>query len=144
MVKLDQRLYEKMLAQAKEEFPNECCGLVAGESGEDIIEVKEVFPMTNLDASAEHFSMDPKEQFAVVKEIRCLGYDLLGNYHSHPFTPSRPSYEDKRLAYDEGAIYFILSLKKRDEPVLNAFKIKGRSEVTKLEVKIVEGGEFNE
>lgn len=141
IVRIDSKLYEKMLAQAKEEFPNECCGLIAGDNSEEVIEVREVFPMTNLDASSEHFSMDPKEQFAVVKEVRGLGYQMLGNYHSHPFTPSRPSDEDKRLAYDESAIYFILSLENKDIPVLNAFKIKDRSEVTKLKVKIVEGGE---
>ena len=49
----------------------------------------------------------------------------LGNWHSHPESPSRPSEEDKRLAYDSKASYMILSLVDRENPVLNSFKIKG-------------------
>ena len=49
----------------------------------------------------------------------------LGNWHSHPESPSRPSDEDKRLAYDSKASYMILSLMDRENPVLNSFQIHG-------------------
>jgi len=136
IIKLPKELYQKLLKHTQAEFPNEGCGLVAGAKTDNQIEVKEVYTMTNLDASAEHFTMDPKEQFAVVKEVRNKGYDLIGNYHSHPFTPSRPSEEDKRLAYDEDAIYFILSLKD-EEPVLKAFSIKKQKDVTQIELELI-------
>jgi proteasome lid subunit RPN8/RPN11 len=48
----------------------------------------------------------------------------LGNWHSHPESPSRPSEEDKRLAYDPKASYMILSLMAQT-PVLNSFHIEG-------------------
>ncbi|MCK8816115.1 M67 family metallopeptidase [Natroniella sulfidigena] len=127
--------YQKLLEDAKERFPTEACGLVAGLKEEDKIEVKAVYPMTNLDESAEHFTLDPKEQFKVVKEIRADGYQVLGNYHSHPATPARPSAEDKKLAYDQDAIYFIFSL--QGEPVLKAFKIKEHTDVTELKIELV-------
>lgn len=57
--------------------------------------------------------------------MRSKGYAPLGNWHSHPESPSRPSEEDKRLAYDSKASYMILSLMNRAEPVLNSFKING-------------------
>ncbi|TDX50978.1 proteasome lid subunit RPN8/RPN11 [Orenia marismortui] len=136
IIKLPEKLYQQLLEHVQDEFPNEGCGLVAGVIADEEIEVKEVYTMTNLDASAEHFTMDPKEQFAVVKEVRNKGYDLIGNYHSHPFTPSRPSEEDKRLAYDEEAIYFILSLKD-EEPVLKAFSIKEQKKVTQIEIELI-------
>ncbi|AGB42216.1 putative metal-dependent protease of the PAD1/JAB1 superfamily [Halobacteroides halobius DSM 5150] len=135
MIKLPTSLYKKLVGHAQDEFPQECCGLVAGVSQEEI-EVKEVYPMTNTDASAEHFSMDPKEQFKVVKEIRSEDYEMIGNYHSHPFTPSRPSEEDKRLAYDQEAIYFILSLA-GEEPVLKAFRIKEQQDVIEVEIELI-------
>ena len=62
--------------------------------------VKKVYLLTNMDESNEHFSMDPKEQLAAVKDMRKNGCVPLGNFHSHPESPSRPSEEDKRLAYD--------------------------------------------
>ena len=73
----------------------------------------------------EHFSLDPKEQLEAIKDMRKNGFVPLGNWHSHPESPSRPSEEDKRLAFDSKASYMILSLMDRENPVLNSFKITG-------------------
>ena len=67
--------------------------------------------------------------------MRAEGLIPLGNWHSHPESPSRPSDEDKRLAYDNTASYMILSLMNRDEPVLNSFHIEG-TDSTKEELVI--------
>ena len=125
MIRLSKEDYEKILNHAVKELPNEACGLIAGEkSGDDKI-IKRVYLRTNIDHSNEHFSLDPKEQLAAVKDMRANGIVPLGNWHSHPESPSRPSEEDKRLAYDKTASYMILSLMNREEPVLNSFKISG-------------------
>ena len=124
MIKLRQSDYEKIVAHAKSEAPIEACGLIAGEiSGGDKI-VKKVYILTNTDHAEEHFTLDPKEQLKAVKDMRAEGLDPLGNWHSHPVSPSRPSEEDKRLAFDSSASYLILSLMD-DEPVLNSFHIEG-------------------
>ena len=125
MIQLKKSDFEKMLAHAQKELPDEACGLIAGEiSGTDKI-VKKVYLLTNIDHSNEHFSLDPKEQLAAVKDMRANGLVPLGNWHSHPESPSRPSEEDKRLAYDSKASYMILALMDRETPVLNSFKITG-------------------
>ena len=80
--------------------------------------------------------MDPKEQLAAVKDMRSNGLQLLGNFHSHPESPSRPSEEDKRLAYDSKVNYLILSLMDNDNPVFNAFWIDENKNVTKEEFVI--------
>ena len=69
--------------------------------------------------------IDPKEQLEAIKDMRKNGFVPLGNWHSHPESPSRPSEEDKRLAFDSKASYMILSLMDRENPVLNSFKITG-------------------
>lgn len=137
MIKLSKSDYEKILAHAEKELPNEACGLIAGivEKGDKTI--KEVYLLTNIDHSNEHFTLDPKEQLATIKDMRSKGYALLGNWHSHPESPSRPSEEDKRLAYDSKASYMILSLMNRAEPVLNSFKING--DTAEKEELIIEG-----
>lgn len=125
MIKLSRSDYEKILAHAKAELPDEACGLIAGvDDGEDKI-IKKVYLLTNIDHSNEHFSLDPKEQLAAIKDMRSEGLVPLGNWHSHPESPSRPSDEDKRLAYDSKASYMILSLMDSDRPVLNSFRIEG-------------------
>ena len=125
-----------MLAHCRAGLPNEACGLIGGVREGDVKEIKEVYLLTNIDESNEHFSMDPREQLAAVKDMRARGYELLGNFHSHPESPSRPSEEDKRLAYDSSVDYMILSLME-EEPVLNAFLIDSDKQVTKDELQIL-------
>ena len=127
MIKLSKSDYEKILAHAEKELPNEACGLIGGIIDGENKEVKKVYLLTNIDHSNEHFSLDPKEQLAAIKDMRANGFVPLGNWHSHPESPSRPSEEDKRLAYDSKASYMILSLMDRDQPVLNSFRIEGQN-----------------
>jgi proteasome lid subunit RPN8/RPN11 len=136
MIKLKKSDYEKMLAHALKEVPDEACGLIAGKIDGADKTVEKVYLLTNIDHSNEHFSLDPKEQLAAVKDMRSEGLVPLGNWHSHPESPSRPSEEDKRLAYDSKASYMILSLMDRENPVLNSFKIDGNN-AEKEELEIV-------
>lgn len=135
MITLSKEDYEKIVSHSKKELPKEACGLLAGiiENGNKII--KKVYLLTNIDQSKEHFSLEPKEQFIAVKDMRAKGYEPLGNWHSHPNTPAIPSKEDIRLAYDSSASYMILSLMERDALVLNSFQIEG-NQVEKEEVII--------
>lgn len=125
MVKLSKADYEKILEYAKSELPNEACGLIAGIINGADKEITKVYCLTNTDHSNEHFTIDPREQLTVIKDVRARGLKLLGNWHSHPETPSRPSEEDKRLAHDSSASYMILSLMEEENPVLNSFHISG-------------------
>ena len=125
MIRLLKTDYEKIVAHAEKELPNEACGLIGGTINGDSKKIKKVYLLTNIDHSNEHFSLDPKEQLAAIKDMRQNGLVPLGNWHSHPESPSRPSDEDKRLAYDSKASYLILSLMDRAAPVLNSFKITG-------------------
>ena len=136
MIKLKRSDYSRIVEHAEKEAPIEACGLIAGElDGEDRI-IKKVYILTNTDHAEEHFTLDPKEQLSAVKDMRAEGLIPLGNWHSHPVSPSRPSDEDKRLAFDSSASYLILSLMD-DEPVLNSFHIEGDT-ATKEELVIVE------
>lgn len=125
MIKLTKSDFEKILAHAVKELPDEACGLIAGTVEDGDKEIKKVYLLTNIDHSNEHFSLDPKEQLEAIKDMRKNGFVPLDNWHSHPESPSRPSEEDKRLAFDSKASYMILSLMDRENPVLNSFKITG-------------------
>ncbi len=124
MIRLSSGDFQKILAHARAGFPNEACGLLAGREENGVRQVERVYLLTNTDSSNEHFSMDPREQLAAVRDMRANGWTPLGNWHSHPETPSRPSREDIRLAYDPNASYLILSLEAQAAPNLNAFRIR--------------------
>lgn len=130
-MKIKRETFENVVAQARKDVPFESCGYLLGNDDT----VTENYPMTNIDHSSEHFSFDPKEQFAAVKYARKNGLKVLANWHSHPASPSRPSLEDIRLANDPDILYAIISL--QDEtPVFNAFEIKNGN-VRKDEIVII-------
>lgn len=134
IIRLSYECYDEMVRYAKSELPNEACGLLAGKQDADGKEVLKVYYLTNTDHATDHFTIDPKEQLAAIKDMRANGYVQLGNWHSHPASPSRPSEEDKKLAYDPKASYMILSLM-AENPVLNSFHIEN-NEVEKEDLRI--------
>ncbi len=123
MLTFPKTLYQRFFEYAKQGSPNESCALLGGVKNGADAAVTQVYLMRNVDESPEHFSMNPKEQFEAVKDMRKNGWVLLGNLHSHPASPSRPSEEDKRLAFDPSLRYLILSLMEK-EPVVNCFHIR--------------------
>jgi proteasome lid subunit RPN8/RPN11 len=130
MIFIPQAILNGMVAQARDELPNEACGLLAGSGGE----VAKQYPLTNIDHSPDHFSLDPKEQFQVLREARAQGWQIIASYHSHPESPARPSEEDIRLAFDPNVIYIILSLQEKENPVIKAFSIRD-GKVEPVEIK---------
>ncbi len=138
LIQIKQEDYNTIVHHAKEGLPNEACGLLGGVTIDGVTYVKKVYCLKNIDASREHFSMDAKEQLTVIKDIRSNDWQLIGNFHSHPETPARPSEEDKRLAYDSKLLYGILSLMDEELPVLKVFHISEEKEVSVEEVAIVE------
>ncbi len=117
---IERDIVEHIFAQADREAPVEACGYLAGRDGR----VARHYPMTNIDGSADHFSLDPQEQFAVQKAARREGLRIIGVYHSHPASPARPSAEDIRLAYDPAAVYVIISLMNGIKTI-KGFRIRG-------------------
>jgi proteasome lid subunit RPN8/RPN11 len=112
-------LRDEMIEQARAEYPNEACGLLAGKDGS----ATRVFRMTNAERSPVIYRMEPREQLKVFNEIEDAGLDLVAIYHSHTRSPAYPSATDVRLAYYPEAVYLIVSLQDADEPVLRGFRI---------------------
>ncbi len=131
-MKIPKTIYDKMLAHAKTEAPNECCGLLAGKDGA----VEMIYAMTNADHSPVRYMIDPKEQFAVFKEMRVKETELVAIYHSHPATAAYPSATDVRLAYYPDAVYIIVSLENPARPVMNAYRIV-ENKITTEEIEIL-------
>ena len=133
---ITQATVDAMIADTKRQLPNEGCGYVAGITQAGVAQIDTIYPMTNVDQSPEHFSFDPKEQFAVLKQARNAGKTLLGVYHSHPETPARLSEEDLALLNDPAMIYIIISFA-GEMPEMAAFKIK-KDEETVITVLTLE------
>jgi proteasome lid subunit RPN8/RPN11 len=131
MSELDGVFTKEIVEQALREFPNEACGVIAGEAG---VPVK-VFPMRNADASPVTYRLDGKEQLKIFDELDERGWDLWAIYHSHTHSEAYPSETDRRLAFYPEARYLLVSLEDREEPVIRSFFIR-EGEVEEEELKI--------
>jgi len=117
-----------MVAHARQGVPFEACGLLGGKTegpkDSDKRTAASFYPMANVDKSPVHYSLDPKEQFQIMKKMREKKEELVGIFHSHVASPARPSAEDVRLAYYPGVSYVLVSLA-ADQPQMKSYLIEG-------------------
>jgi proteasome lid subunit RPN8/RPN11 len=111
---------DAIVAHAREDLPNECCGLVGGKGDE----VTSVHRTRNAFEDPMRFNIHPSDLFRVLeKEIPDAGEELLAMYHSHPVSEARPSQTDINLSDNwPGTIWLICSLAE-SEPVVRAWSI---------------------
>ena len=130
-MKITDSIINDILSHAREGYPDEVCGLMAGRGGT----ISRVFRTTNIDKSSISYMMEPSEQFRAFKEMRTEGLELMAIYHSHPTSPAYPSQTDVRLAYYPEVVYLIASLQNVGAPVIKGFRIvDGKITEEKLEV----------
>jgi proteasome lid subunit RPN8/RPN11 len=119
-MKLTSEIREEMLAHAREDLPNECCGLLGG--GSDRVP-RTLYKASNAEASPLRYSLDAKDQFRIMQEMEEAGEELVGIYHSHTKSAAYPSQTDINLATYPGAAYLIVSLAEGEEQPIRAFEI---------------------
>lgn len=73
MITFNKSDFDTILEYAKKNLPEEACGLIGGTIENGDKHIKKIYLLTNIDHSNEHFSMDPKEQLAAVKDMRANG-----------------------------------------------------------------------
>ena len=120
MLELPREYVDRMVGHARDEAPNECCGLIAGEDARAVA----LYPMTNVEHSPYRYKLDPQEFHRIYfKEIEDHDREILAIYHSHTHSPAYPSATDVRLASWPDAFYILVSLADPQEPVVRAFRI---------------------
>ncbi|HEU4943886.1 MAG TPA: M67 family metallopeptidase [Solirubrobacterales bacterium] len=120
-MRISQKLIDEMVAHAREDLPNECCGMVGGSDGEATV----VFPVVNSAASPLRFEMDPQGQYNALKAIEDDGKEMLAIYHSHTKSAAYPSQTDVNQAVNwPDAIYLIVSLQDAESPDVKGYWLK--------------------
>jgi [CysO sulfur-carrier protein]-S-L-cysteine hydrolase len=129
-MRLSPEIYEDIVAHARSEAPNECCGIIASRDGDAV----KVYRATNAAASPLRYEIDGAEQYRIQMAIESSGLDLGAIYHSHTRTEPYPSQTDINLAFYPDALYVIVGLA-GEEPDVRAFTIQdGRVRGAELEV----------
>jgi proteasome lid subunit RPN8/RPN11 len=130
---LEKNYADEMIAHARAESPNECCGIMAGTEGRVI----KHYPTTNSEQSPFRYSVDPRELIAIYREIQEKGWEILAIYHSHTHTEAYPSPTDIELAFLAAPLYLIISLTDPNQPAIRGFHIK-EGKISEVEVRISE------
>jgi [CysO sulfur-carrier protein]-S-L-cysteine hydrolase len=119
-MKISQALIDEMVAHAREDLPNECCGMIGGRDGE----ATSVVRVENAAASPLRYEMDSKGQIQAYNAIAHNGEELIGIYHSHTRSPAYPSQTDvnQAVAWPE-QVYVIVSLENEDAPDVKAYDL---------------------
>lgn len=104
-VEVRQTVLQDVVAHARAEAPNECCGLLIGTSRR----IERAVRARNLRASPTRYLVDPVDQLAAIRSARAEGVAVVGAYHSHPASPPVPSATDlAETSYPE-FVYLIVS-----------------------------------
>jgi proteasome lid subunit RPN8/RPN11 len=119
-MQISRQLIDEMVAHAREDDPNECCGMLGGTDGS----AATLYRAANAEASPLRYSIDAGEQFRLMREIEEAGEDLVGIYHSHTRSAAYPSQTDVNLAGWPDAVYVIVSLEDPDSPDVRGFWIR--------------------
>ena len=110
------RLNKKHLDQIKYEaticYPSECCGLLVGNSGNNLYTITQIVPTKNILNSHGNdvFEINPQDRINLERKLRKETNSIIGHFHSHPNSPHTPSKRDMELAYESRMIWLIVSV----------------------------------
>ena len=93
-MRISRSLVEEVVAHARAEAPNECCGMISSRDGEAVA----VHRARNAQASPLRYEIDGRDQFRILEEIERQGLQLGAIYHSHTRSDPVPSQTDINLA----------------------------------------------
>jgi len=117
-MRISRELLDDVIAHARADAPNECCGMIASRNGEAVA----VHRARNRAASPLRYEIDGTEQYKIQSAIEDAGLELGAIYHSHTRSVPEPSQTDINLAFYPEALYVIVGLE-HDEPDVRAWSI---------------------
>ena len=120
-LRLPRAYVDEMIAHAREDAPNECCGIIAGDGDR---RATRLYRAINAEASPYRYSVEPKDLLRIHNDVDEHDWQFLAIYHSHTHTEAYPSPTDVRLAAGwPDAYYVLVSLQDEANPVVRAYRI---------------------
>jgi proteasome lid subunit RPN8/RPN11 len=120
-MQISRQLLEELVAHARADLPNECCGMIAARDGRFTAH----FRARNEFQSPMRFQIDSRDQIRITNEIEARGDEIGAIFHSHPNSEGRPSETDVNLAHWWPGVLWVICSLASDEPVVRAFRIDG-------------------
>ena len=138
---IDQATYDEIVAHARRDHPDECCGVVAGPL--DTHRPERFVPMVNAARSPTFYEFDSMDLLKLYREMDKRDEWPVVIYHSHTATEAYPSRTDISYASEPDAHYVLVSTREDDEAEFRSFRIVD-GVVTEEEVQVVAALEATE
>lgn len=139
MLKISAELVNAMVAHARQDHPDEACGIIAGPAGSDRPE--RFVPMINAARSPTFYEFDSTDLLKLYRDLDARDEDPVVIYHSHTATEAYPSRTDISYASEPFAHYVLVSTREtgtEDGPYeLRSYRIVD-GVVTEEEIEISE------
>ena len=120
-MRISRAFLDQIVQHAREEFPNECCGIVGMSQGAAV----KVYPAENIHRSPTRFEIDGRDVIRIMSDVEAQGWELGSIYHSHTRTAAYPSQTDINFADNwPGLVWLIVSLEDPDQPSVRVFEIE--------------------
>jgi proteasome lid subunit RPN8/RPN11 len=130
-LRLPKAMIEEMITHAREDLPNEACGVILGKDGT----AQALYRARNAEASPYRYVIHPEDLLRFHRLVDDNDWQFMVIYHSHVASEAYPSPTDVRMSMWPGtnpptdaypdAHYVLVSLANRDRPVVRGFRITG-------------------
>jgi [CysO sulfur-carrier protein]-S-L-cysteine hydrolase len=133
-LRIARSMLDEIVAQARAEAPNECCGIVGSRNGRAV----RLFKARNARASPLAYDIDGRDLQRIYDEIDREDLEVGVIYHSHTRSDPVPSQTDINLAspFLPDAVYLIVGVKDPDRDDIRAWTIRdGQYGEAELEVE---------
>lgn len=124
MVIIEPRIYDLMLHDASQAFPDECCGFLFGTEKGDLRFLTDILVVNNAKEGDKRrrFEIAPKDYLKAEQYAFDRNLTLLSVYHSHPSHPAIPSEHD-RVAAQPYFSYLIVSVYDRGRTNVRSWRL---------------------
>lgn len=124
MVIIEPRIYDLMLHDASQAFPDECCGFLFGTEKGDLRFLTDILVVNNAKEGDKRrrFEIAPKDYLKAEQYAFDRNLTLLSVYHSHPNHPAIPSEHD-RVAAQPYFSYLIVSVYDRGRTNVRSWRL---------------------
>lgn len=138
MLIICQEILDKIVAEAVKHYPEEACGLLVGQKGQDSVtrfvpvrnrynEMHEKYPDTYPRTAKTAYLIDPMEQQRIFDEVQKNGEEVKSVFHSHTDHDAYFSAEDQLVACPwgepmyPGVSYLVASIREGQLKEINEF-----------------------
>jgi proteasome lid subunit RPN8/RPN11 len=130
-MRIPEAIFDEMVAHARADAPDECCGIIGTRDGEAVA----IHRAENVHHSPLKYEIGSQELYRISMALDDEDLEVGIIYHSHTRSDPYPSQTDVNLAKYPDAVYVIVGLA-APEPEVRAFLIRD-GDIADAELEVI-------